>query len=188
MDLVPGWVWQGGPVRRALGVGLGVGFFFGAFVVVESGSWVGAAVVVVVLTPLYGVRGARRMSRLWPDGSHLEPADRARVVRAARRGEVIGDGRLAPAVVRYAEALRRAREQDRLRWWVLVLVGAVAVALAGYDTVAGAAREALVSWLVVVLVAAELAWSPRRRDRLMSRVERAEAAARVLRRRDTPGG
>jgi hypothetical protein len=175
-------------VRRALGVGLSVGIFFGAFVAVESGSWAGAAVVVVVLSPLYGVRVARRMSKVWPSGADLEPADRALVVRVSRRGEAIMDARLAPAVVQYADALRRAREQDRLRWWAVALVGAVVVALAVYDTVAGTAREALVSWLVVALFALELTWWPKRRDRLMSRVERVEGAARALLRPDSQGG
>jgi len=134
------------------------------------------------------VRVARRMSRVWPAGADLDPADRAAVVRATRRGETVRDPRLAPEVVRYAEALRVTAERDRLRWWVMALVAAVALVLAGYDTVAGTAREALVSWLVVVLVALDLIWWPRRRDRLMARVRRAEAAARVPERRDAPGG
>ncbi|MFJ8201139.1 hypothetical protein [Streptomyces sp. NPDC096152] len=180
MVLVPGWVWQGGPVRRALGVGLCAGVLFGAFVAVESGSWAAAAVALVVLVPLYGVRSARRMSRAWPGGAGLGPADRAEVVRATRRGEAVADARLAPAVLQYAGALRTVMEEDRLRWWVMALVAAVAVALGVYDTAAGTAREALVSWLVVVLVALELTWAPRRRDRLEARVERAEGEARAL--------
>jgi len=175
-------------VRRALGAGSAAGVFFALFVLVESGMWAAAAVVLLVLTPLYGVRVARRMSRVWPAGADLDPADRAAVVRATRRGETVRDPRLAPEVVRYAEALRVTAERDRLRWWVMALVAAVALVLAGYDTVAGTAREALVSWLVVVLVALDLIWWPRRRDRLMARVRRAEAAARVPERRDAPGG
>ncbi|MGW0287386.1 hypothetical protein ACWDXT_30320 [Streptomyces sp. NPDC003236] len=188
MLLVPGWVWQGGPVRRALGAGLAAGVFFGLFVLLESGAWAAAAVVLLVLTPLHGVRVARRMSRVWPAGGDLAPADRAAVVRATRRGGTVADPRLAPDVVRHAEALRVTAEQDRLRRWVMVLVALVALALAGYDTVAGTAREALVSWLVVALVALDLVWWPRRRDRLMTRVGRAEAAARAPERRDAPGG
>lgn len=175
-------------MRRALGAGSAAGVFFALFVLVESGMWAAAAVVLLVLTPLYGVRVARRMSRVWPAGADLDPADRAAVVRATRRGETVRDPRLAPEVVRYAEALRVTAERDRLRWWVMALVAAVALVLAGYDTVAGTAREALVSWLVVVLVALDLIWWPRRRDRLMARVRRAEAAARVPERRDAPGG
>lgn len=175
-------------MRRALGAGLAAGVFFGLFVLLESGAWAAAAVVLLVLTPLHGVRVARRMSRVWPAGGDLAPADRAAVVRATRRGETVAGPRLAPDVVRHAEALRVTAEQDRLRRWVMGLVAVVALALAGYDTVAGTAREALVSWLVVALVVLDLVWWPRRRDRLMTRVRRAEAAARAPERRDAPGG
>lgn len=154
----------------------------------ESGAWSAAVVILLVLTPLYGVRVARSMGRVWPAGAGLDPADRAAVVRATRRGESVRDPRLAPDVARYAEALRVTAEQDRLRWWVPALVAAVALALAGYDTVAGTTREALVSWLVVVLVVVELTWGPRRRNRLLARVQRAEAAARAPRRHDAAGG
>ncbi|MFE3638499.1 hypothetical protein [Streptomyces sp. NPDC059168] len=128
------------------------------------------------------------MSRDWPAGADLDPPDRAAVVRATRRGVTVRDPRLAPDVVRHAEALRATAERDRLRWWVMPLVAVVALALAGYDTAAGTPRQALVSWLVVVLVVLEMVWSPRRRDRLMARVRRAEAAARAPERPDTPGG
>ncbi|MFF9396164.1 hypothetical protein [Streptomyces griseoluteus] len=188
MVLVPGWVWQGGPVRRALGAGLAAGVFFGLFVLVESGAWAAAVVVLLVLTPLHGVRVAQRMSRVWPAGAYLDPADRAAVVRATRSGGTVPDPRLAPDVLRYAEALRLTAERDRIRQWVMVLVAVVSLALAGYDTTAGTARQALVSWLVVVLVVLDLIWWPRRRDRLMDRVEHAEAAARAPERRSARGG
>ncbi|MEV8047237.1 hypothetical protein AB0P02_25860 [Streptomyces griseoluteus] len=174
-------------MRRALGAGLAAGVFFGLFVLVESGAWAAAVVVFLVLTPLHGVRVARRMSRVWPTGADLDPADRAAVVRATRSGTV-PDPRLAPDVLRYAEALRLTAERDRIRQWVMVLVAVVSLALAGYDTTAGTARQALVSWLVVVLVVLDLVWWPRRRDRLMARVEGAEAAARAPERRGAPGG
>ncbi|WP_317445498.1 hypothetical protein [Streptomyces collinus] len=188
MVLVPGWVWRQGPVRRGLCVGLAAGVFFAAFVAVESGAWPAAAVVLLVLGPLYGVRAARRMGRAWPGGAGLAPADRGRVVRATRRGEAIGDARLAPAVLEYAGALRVLREEDRLRWWLMPLVAVVSLALAVYDTVAGPARQALVSWLVVAVVALELAWSPARRNRLLARVARAEEAARALPHESGPHG
>lgn len=186
--LVPGWVWQGGPVRRGLGAGLPAGAFFALFGFLESGAWPAAAAILLVLTPLYGVRVARRMNRVWPAGADLDPVDRAAVVRATRRGESVRDPRLAPDVLRYAEALRVTAERDRLGRWVMALVAAVALALAGFDTVAGTAREALASWLAVLLVATELIWWPRRRDHLMARVRRAAAAARAPRRHDAPGG
>ncbi|MER6075088.1 hypothetical protein ABT187_41040 [Streptomyces sp. NPDC001817] len=178
MILVPGWMWRRGSVSRAVSAGLAAGAFFGAFVLVEATSWVGAAVVFVVLSPFYGVRVARRMDRIWPEAKRMDPVDRATVVRATRRGEAIEVPRLAPAVVAYVGALRRAAEEDRLHRWVLPLVTAFAVALAVYDTVMSAPGETVASWLVVVLLLADLMWWPRSRARLLARADRAEASAR----------
>ncbi|WP_338676659.1 hypothetical protein V1460_29600 [Streptomyces sp. SCSIO 30461] len=178
MILVPGWMWQRGPAARAVGVGLGVGVFFAAFVFIESQSWPGAAVVFVVLSLFYGRRVARRMDRLWPEAKGMEPADRAAVVRSTRQGEAVGDPRLAPAVGGYAAALHRAADEDRLRRWVVVLVTVCAVALAGYDTVKGTTGEMIASWLLVVLLVADLVWWPGRRDRLLARADEAVSAAR----------
>ncbi|MFF9087524.1 hypothetical protein ACF1BE_14085 [Streptomyces sp. NPDC014991] len=110
------------PTCRGVGAGLGAGVLSAAFVLVEAGSWPGAVVVLVVLGLFYGIRVARRMSGLWPEAARLSGAERAAVVRATRRGEAVGDPRLAPSVAGYAGALRRAAEEDRLRRWVVVLV------------------------------------------------------------------
>ncbi|MES4892373.1 hypothetical protein [Streptomyces sp. NPDC096012] len=177
MILVPWWLWARGPVVRALGAGLAAGVFFGAFVLVESGSWAGALVVLVVLGLFYGVRVARRMAGLWPAARHMNSADRAAVVRATRRGEAVGDPRLAPSVAQYADALRRGAEEDLARRWIVVLVSVFAVVLAVYDTLMGTRGEMIASWLVVVLFLADLLWWPRRRDRLLARSGRAAAAS-----------
>ncbi|MFH8770312.1 hypothetical protein ACIF83_11440 [Streptomyces sp. NPDC085866] len=169
-------------------IGLSAGVFFGAFVLAESESWVGAAAAVLVLGPFYGIRVARRMGRVWPGAEDLDPADRAAVVRAARRGEDIGDARLAPAVVDYCNGLRTAREHDRLLLWVALVLTGLAVALALIDTFSGSTREAWVSWLFVLFFLVELTWWPRRKARVMSRAEQAERLARVaLRHRNSPG-
>ncbi|MGY6018348.1 hypothetical protein [Streptomyces spinosirectus] len=180
MILVPGWLWQRGSMSRAVGAGLAAGVFFGAFVLVEAQSWVGAVVVFVVLSLFYGARVPRRMDRVWPAAKGMNRADRAAVVRATRRGEAIDDPRLAPSVVEYAGALRRTAEEDRLRRWVVLLVTALAVALAVYDTVMSSTGETIASWLVVMLLLADLMWWPRSRARLLARADRAEASARRL--------
>ncbi|MEU9476529.1 hypothetical protein [Streptomyces sp. NPDC048191] len=178
MILVPGWMWRLGPAGRAVGAGLPAGAFFGAFVLVEAGSWTGAAVVFVVLGLFYGTRVARRTKNVWPAAEGMSGADRTAVVRATRRGEAVDDPRLAPAVVEYAHALRRAAQEDRLRRWVVLVVTALAVVLAVYDTLRGSTGETVVSWLVVVLLVADLTWWPRGRARLLARADRAEASAR----------
>ncbi|MEU1194744.1 hypothetical protein ABZ446_00775 [Streptomyces sp. NPDC005813] len=182
MILVPGWLWQRGAVSRAVAAGLAAGVFSGVFVLVESGSWAGAAVVFVVLSLFCGIRTARRMDRIWPAAKEMPYADRVAVVRATRCGEAVDDPRLAPPVVEYAGALRRAAEDDRLHRPLVLLVTALAVALAVYDTLTGETGETVVSWLVVVLLLADLLWWPRRRERLLARAGRAEAT--TLRRTD----
>ncbi|MFD7614875.1 hypothetical protein [Streptomyces sp. NPDC059828] len=177
MLLVPGWMWQRGPATRAVGAGLAAGAFLAAFVLIEAQSWPGAAVVFVVLSLFYGTRVARRMHRLWPAAKDMNRADRAAVVRATRRGEAVDDPRLAPAVVEYADALHRAADEDRLRRWAVLLVTVLAVALAVYDTVTGSTGETVASWLLVVLLLADLMWWPLRRDRLLARADQAAEAA-----------
>lgn len=169
-------MWKRGAVSRGACAGFATGVFFGAFVLVEARSWAGTVVVFVALSLFYGARVARRMERAWPGAKGLSGADRAAVVRATRRGEAIGDPRLASSVVEYAGALRRIAEEDRLRRWVVLLVTALTVVLAVYDTVTGSTGETIASWLVVALFLADLLWWPRRRDRLLARADRAEAA------------
>lgn len=171
-------MWQRGPVSRGVSAGLAAGVFSGAFVLLESGAWPGAAVVFVVMGLFLGIRVARRMDRLWPAARDMSGADRAAVVRATRRGEAIGDPRLAPSVAGYAAALHRAAEEDRLPRWVVLLVTALVPALAVIDTLTGSTGELVASWLVVVLVLTELMWGPRLRHRLLARADRAAASAR----------
>ncbi|MFG3012938.1 hypothetical protein ACGFZB_21210 [Streptomyces cinerochromogenes] len=68
MILVPGWMWRRGPVGRGAGAGLAAGVFCGTFVLLEPGSWPGAAAVVLVVLSLFsGIRVARCTGRLWPE-------------------------------------------------------------------------------------------------------------------------
>ncbi|MFE2586812.1 hypothetical protein [Streptomyces sp. NPDC059378] len=181
--LTPGWVWQGGPSRRALGTGIPTGLFLGAFALVESGYWIAAAVVFLLLSPLHGIRTARRMGRAWPGAAQLDAADRAAVVRVTRRGADLGDPRLAPAVIDYAEALRNVREQDRIRRWVVAGLATVALVLALYDTHSGETGQAVASWLVLALFLLDLTWRPGQEDTVVSRAQRAaDSARRSLRR------
>lgn len=185
--MFPSWVWRGGPVRRAVSIGLPVGVFFGVFVLAESGSWLGAVLAALFLIPFCGIRMARRMSRAWPGANDLDSADRVAVVRATRRGEDTGDARLAPAVIDYSGALRTARERERLLQWVVLLFAGVAVALALGDTLTGSTRDALVSWLWVAIFLVELIWWPREQAHIMSNAEQAERSARHVLRQNSPG-
>ncbi|MQY34369.1 hypothetical protein SRB17_23350 [Streptomyces sp. RB17] len=153
---------------------------------VESGSSVGAAVVFLILSPFHGIRSARRMGRAWPGAGDLNSADRAAVVCATRRGEAIDDPLLAPAVVEYADGLSRVAEEDRLRRPLVLLVTALAIVLAGYDTLTAPTGVLVASWLVVVLLLADFVWWPGRRSRVLTRAERARALALSARPEDRP--
>ena len=126
----------------------------------------------------FGIVMARRMARYWPGAKRLSGAERVTVVRVARRGERIGDARLAQAVVDYSYGLRAAAEKTRPFRWLIWLVIAVAAVLALRDTVFGSTRDAVASCLYVALLVIELFWWPKRQDQLLSNAERAEELAR----------
>ena len=85
--------------------------FFGVLALIDSGIFLAAVVVFLILGTFYGIWMARRMARYWPGANQLNGAERVSVVRAARRGERIGDARLAQAVIDYSEGLRAAAEK-----------------------------------------------------------------------------
>jgi hypothetical protein len=178
--VIPARAWRGGGVFRAVVVGLPVGLFFGALGFAESGS-VAALVAVAVLGPLVpGIPAARRMARFWSRANKLSGADRVAVVRATRLGHRIGATRLAPAVIEYSTGLREAHEDARGYRWVIPLVAALSLILALTDSFFGSIRLALVSWLWVAIIVAELLWWPRKQARLLSNAERAQTLARQV--------
>lgn len=178
--VIPAWVWRGGPVFRTVGVGLAGGVFFGALGYAESGSVV-ALVALVVLGPfVFGIPTARRMARFWPGAKMLSREDRVAVVRATRRGQNIGETRLAHAVIEYSSGLRDAHDHARRYRWVVPLVGALSLILALTDSFFGSIRLALVSWLWVAIIVVELLWWPGKRADLLSNAERAETQARQV--------
>ena len=181
MVTVPARLWRGGWVRRALTIGVCAGIFFGVLALIDSGILLAAVVVFVILGTFYGIWMARRMARYWPGANQLNGAERVSVVRAARRGERIGDARLAQAVIDYSEGLRAAAEKARPYRWLVWLVLGAAAAMALRDTVFGSTRDAVASCLYVALLAVELFWWPKRQEQLLSNAERAaDMAERVL--------
>ena len=178
--VIPSWVWRGGAVFRAVIVGLSVGIFFGALGWAESGS-VAASLAVAVSGPLvFGIPITRRTARLWPGAAKLAGADRVAVVRATHRGQMTDKPHLAHAVIEYGGGLRQAQEQTRRYRWVIALLAVLSLILAVTDSFLGSIRLALVSWLWVAIVVAELAWRPRKQVDLLSNAERAEMLARQV--------
>jgi hypothetical protein len=189
MVAIPAWVWRFGLIVRALIGGLAVGVFVALLAWIGSDLAAPALVVLVLVTPVYGVFMARWMSKYWPGAKHLSGADRVAAVRAARSGRDIGDPRLAPGVTEYSRALHGAVERFRLWWWLIVLLGVVALGAAIADTIYGPVGEAVVSWLYVAFFPIEAWWWPRRQAGLLANAERAEqSAGRLLAQQAGPGG
>jgi hypothetical protein len=178
---VPAFVWRGGLFRRALIIGFGVGLVFGALALLDSGIPLAALIVLVIMGVFYGVWMPRRMARYWPGAKHLTGDERVTVVRTARRGERIGDPKLAQAVIDYNHGLQRAAEKARPFRWVVWFVLVVAVGMAVGDTVLGSARDGVASCVYLALIGVELFWWPPRQDQLLSNADRAsDIAAHVL--------
>jgi hypothetical protein len=178
MVTVPAFVWRGGFFRRGLTIGAAVGFCLGALAWIDSGVLLGGVLTVVITGVVYGILMPRRMARYWPGAKQLSGEDRVTVVRAARRGERIGDARLTQAVVDYSQGLHAAAEQARPFRWLVPLVLVVAVGTAVWDAVYGSWGNAVASAIYLVLLLIELFWWPKRRDRLLADADRAAEMAR----------
>ncbi len=170
------------------GAGLFMGFTFGAYMAIRSGldtgspavGLVGGFVSGLLLGVIMAVVAHRQRGLL----RHLPTTDRVLVLRSVRRGEDVGEPRLAPAVIAYAEQLRRQSE----RFWgrPSTEVGLCwGFALLGVLVTAGAAVEGNTagmigsSALTLIWAGSAVAW-PRRHARTMARIDKAERAAEAL--------
>jgi hypothetical protein len=176
---VPAWVWRFPRFVGALIVGLVFGVVLGFLALISSNSVLSGAVAVVVITLIYGLIMARRMSKFWPGAKDLNGADRVEVARATRGGHDIGDARLAPAVIEYSQGLRAAGT-GRLTRWLILLLAAVALGVAIADSIFSPPGEAVVSWLYFAFFPVELLWWPRREAKLLANAQRAEESASKL--------
>jgi hypothetical protein len=178
MVTVPALVWRGGSFRRASTVGGTVGIAVGALAWIDSGILLGGVIAFVVTGVFYGIWMQSRMARYWPGAKDFTGEERVTVVRTARRGERIGDTRLAQAVIDYSRGLRAAAEQGRPFRWLVPLVLVVAIGTALWDAVFGSWGNAVASGIYLVLLPVELFWWPKRRDELLANADRAAEMAR----------
>ena len=182
---MPAFVWRGGFLRRALIIGGAVGVSLAALAWIDSGILLAGVMVLVIVGLFYGIWMPRRMARYWPGAKQLDGDDRVTVARTARRGERIGDARLAQAVVDYSQGMHAADEKARPFRWVLPLVLVVGVGTAVWDAVFGSWGNAVASGIYLVLLLLELFWWPKRRDRLLADADRAaEIAQQFLTRQE----
>jgi hypothetical protein len=177
MVTVPAFVWRCGSLGQAVLTGLGVGVPLAALAWIDSGMWLAAVVVMVTLTPFYGIWTTRRMARYWPGAKRLIGDDRATVARIVRRGKDVDDRRLAPPVIDYRDGLHAAAEKAfpfRWLWWLVLIV---AVGVAAWDMLQGSVGNGIASCIYLVLLLLELFWWPKRRRQLLSNADRAAATA-----------
>jgi hypothetical protein len=177
---VPALVWRGGFFRRALIIGGSVGITLGVLAWIDSGFLLSGVMVLVIVGVFYGIWMPRRMARYWQGAKQLSGDDRVTVVRTARRGERIGDPRLAQPVVDYSTGIHAAADDARPFRWVLPLVLVVGVGTALWDAVFGSWGNALASFIYLVMLLLELFWWPKRRDQLLANADRASDIARHI--------
>jgi hypothetical protein len=134
-------------------------------------------IVLVVVGAFYGIWMARRMARYWPGAKQLSGDERVTVARTARRGERIGDARLAQAIVDYSSGLHAAAERARPFRWLIPIVLVVSVGTAAWDAVYGSWGNAIASGIYLVLLAIEVFWWPKRQAQLLANADRAADVA-----------
>jgi hypothetical protein len=178
---VPAFVWRGGFFRRALIIGAAVGICLGGLAWIDSGILLGGLIAFIITGLVYGIWIPRRMARYWPGAKDLSGEDRLTVVSTARRGERIGDPRLAQAVIDYSQGMHAAAEQTRPFRWVVPLVLVVSIGTAVWDAVYGSWGNAVASCIYLVAFFVELFWWPKWRDAMLANGDRAaDIAAHML--------
>jgi hypothetical protein len=174
---VPAFIWRGGSLRRAVTLGVAIGLFLGALAWIDSGLLLGGLIAFVITGLTYGIVMLRRMARYWPGARELSGDDRVTVVRAARRGEPIGDPGLVQAVVDYGRGLHDAADKGRLLRWLLIFVLVVSIGAAVWDAVFGSWGNVVVSAIYLALLLFELFWWPKRLEQLLANTDRAAQIA-----------
>jgi hypothetical protein len=176
---VPAFVWRGGVLRRGLTIGPAVGIALGALAWLDSGFPLSGVIVLVIIGVFYGIWMPRRMARYWPAAKHLTGDERVTVVRAARRGEPVGDTRLASAAIDYSRGIHEAANKARPLRWLLIFVLVVALGTAVWDAVYGSWGNAVASGVYLVLLFLEIFWWPKRREQLLANADLAAGMAAV---------
>ena len=127
----------------------------------DSGFLLSGVIVLVIIGLFFGIWMPRRMARYWPGAKQLSGDERVTVVRTARRGERIGDARLAQAVIDYCQRDACSRRKARPFRWLLIFILVVAVGTAAWDAVFGSWGNAVASGIYLVLLLVELFWWPK---------------------------
>jgi hypothetical protein len=175
----PERIWEGGLLRAAGRLGVPAGLAFGLLQFASNGSVPGAIFGGALLAVVAGASMALAIRRRWSRSSELTSHDRVAVARAVHRGEDVGSDHLAPAVIAFAEVVRRAQERNPSRRWVLPLFACLSLFVAVTSTIDGSSRQAVIYWLITAFWVVGITWwFPRQRARSTANAQKAELAAR----------
>jgi hypothetical protein len=132
----------------------------------------------------FGVLFGAAMSILtwssWKAAKELSSQDRRAVARSVLKGEPIEDPRLAPAVIEYAEVVRRSQDRERRYRWTLWMWPTLTLALALTATVDGPTRRAVVFWALIVFWIVFIPMQQGRERKASSAASHAESSAKQL--------
>lgn len=166
------------PLRAGLFLGLAFGAIMGTPVGVAERSVVvgviGAAIGGTIFGIITGLAARGPLQSL----AGLSSVERATIMHAVTRGLAVGDRRLAPAVVGYAQAVRSRQGWISTKWgsnlfWAVAVIQAVRAVTAAMD---GDWAAVALRLLLGVAVLLSLRW----RDRRLARLEQAERSAQAL--------
>lgn len=177
MITVPAFVWRYGVLGRTALTGAGAALPLAGLAWIDSGIWLAAVFVLILLTPGFGIWLTRTMAKHWPGGKELSGPDRVTVVRTARRGEHIENVRLAQPLIDYRFGLHAAAEKARPFRWLIGVVLTIAAGMAVWDFAMGSTRDGISSCVYLGLILIEVLWWPSRERQLLTNADRAAAAA-----------
>jgi len=173
-------IWRYGRLWTALIVGVPAGLLFGLFQLGSSDGFGRALLAGLVSGALFGAAMSTLMWSRWKAAKGLSSQDRRAVARSVLKGEPIEDRRLAPAVIEYAEVVRRSHDRERHYRWTLWIWPTLTVALAVDATVNVSIRRAAVFWGLLAFWIAFMWTLPKRETETVSHASRAENSARRL--------
>ncbi len=173
-------IWRHGRLWTALVIGVPAGTLFGLLQLGFSDRFGRALAAGVGFGVLFGAAMSAWTWSRWKAAKKLSPHDRRAVARSVSKGEPIEDPRLAPAVLEYAEVVRRSHDREQRYRWTLWIWPTLTLALAVENTVNGPTRRAVILWALVVSWPVLTASLRKRESKTISRASSAESSARQL--------
>jgi hypothetical protein len=173
-------IWRHGRLWTALVMGVPAGLLFGLFQLGSSDSLNRALPAGLSFGAIFGAAMSVSIWSRWKAAKKLSSHDRRAVARSVSKGEPIEDPRLAPAVIEYAEVVRRSHDRGRRYRWTLWIWPTLTLALAVADTANGPTRQAVFFWGLVVFWIVSMPTLQKRERKTISHASSAESSARQL--------